>query len=187
MKQHGILLLVLLAMLPGCRKSNIPRDFSFPEKQGYVNDFAGVMSREWISETEALCGHIEERTGVQVVVVSVQTVEPFLSARSYANALGNEWGIGSEEKNGIVILAEMKTEEIFLACGDAYEKSFHVALDNIYLEAMKPLFEQKAYGEGYYRGTLACGQLLARMKDVELDEFEVSDKYITEEPVGEQK
>ncbi|MBN2378590.1 TPM domain-containing protein [candidate division WOR-3 bacterium] len=185
MKRLTPILFAFLLILSGCWKKKPPADFKFPEHRGYVNDFAYVMSPEREFKTEALCQLIERKTDVEIAVVSVPTIEPFESARDYATALGNEWGVGKKEtSDGIVILAAMQESEIFLARGEGYEESFDKVLDSIYANVMRPLFEQEDYEQGLYRGTLACGEVVAGMKGIVLDEY--GDLEEAEEPEPEE-
>ena len=83
---------------------------SFAEKlkdlkpQGYVDDFAGVLSTDARARLTALCGEVDEKTKAQIAVVTIHTLagDPI---EDFANRLYQLWGIGPKSDNrGVLIL-----------------------------------------------------------------------------------
>src|SRR5690348_2657454 len=79
-------------------------DTSKLKPTGYVNDFAHALDGRGAQELEAYCANLEQATGAQMAIVTVDTLdgEPVEDA---ANRLYREWGIGKKGKDeGILIL-----------------------------------------------------------------------------------
>jgi len=186
MNRFTYLSLILILTLAGCKDNSLiqkvdrlfpsssneesaVQDFEFPEARGYVNDFADVMPVAWEEKTEKVCVLLEAKTTAQMAVVSVQNLAPFETARDYATALGNEWGVGQKEAdNGIVIFAAIQDREMFLARGEGFSESLDTVLDSIYRNVMVPWFEKEEYGEGLYRGACATAVEIGRSYDIDL-------------------
>src|SRR3989304_1795765 len=98
------LALVLLLGLPALLGGQ-----SLPKPIGYVNDFAGVIDESSRGRIEALAAVLREKTGAEIAVVTVPTIEPYGSIEQYSIDLATQWGVGKKgEDNGIVLLLAMK-------------------------------------------------------------------------------
>ena len=72
--------------------------------QGYVNDFAGVLSVDAQARITALCGEVDQKTKAQIAVVTIRTLEGN-SIEDFTNRLYQRWGIGPKSDNrGVLIL-----------------------------------------------------------------------------------
>lgn len=75
-----------------------------PTSDFYVNDNAGVLTREtkqYIIDTNV---ELQKKTGAQIVVVTVKSLDG-MSIEDYAYQLFNSWGIGDKNKdNGLLLL-----------------------------------------------------------------------------------
>jgi uncharacterized protein len=72
--------------------------------QGYVNDFAGVLSAGTQARLAALCGEVDQKTKAQIAVVTIHNLEGY-SIEDFANRLYQRWGIGPKSDNrGVLIL-----------------------------------------------------------------------------------
>jgi len=47
-----------------------------PEPLGYVSDHAGVIEADWKARVRSVCQDLERKTGVEMVVVTVNTLAP---------------------------------------------------------------------------------------------------------------
>src|SRR5690349_13377303 len=70
---------------------------------GYVTDLAGVIGAEKIVSLEALCKELEQKTGAQMAIVTVRSLNG-QSAEFYAVDLLRQLGIGSKKDNRGVLL-----------------------------------------------------------------------------------
>jgi uncharacterized protein len=70
---------------------------------GYVSDLAGVISPDAKTRLEGLCAEVEQKTGAQMAIVTVQSLEGE-SVENYAVDLFKQLGVGSKKDNRGVLL-----------------------------------------------------------------------------------
>ena len=110
--------------------------FAIPEatSQFYVNDYANVLSQEteaYIMETGPA---LEQQTGAQIVVVTVDTLEG-KDAFAYALEIGRSWGVGGkEENNGLVLLLCPDEGDIWVSVGYGLEGALNDAKVGRYID-----------------------------------------------------
>lgn len=96
-----ILFLICFFFYPGFIFS---QDVNYPEPLGYINDYAGLLDSESISQLEELVYKIERETGSEIAVAIVDSLQG-VTEEEYAVELFERWGIGKEkEDNGLLIL-----------------------------------------------------------------------------------
>jgi len=72
--------------------------------QGYVNDFAGVLSAETKEKLTALCAEVDQKAKAQIAIVTVSSLEG-QPIEQYSIDLATAWGIGPKQKDrGVLIL-----------------------------------------------------------------------------------
>ena len=87
--------------------------------QGYVSDFAGVLSPAGKAQITALCGEVEQKTHAQIAVVTVKSLDG-QPIEDFANTLFEKWGIGPKKSgSGVLILlaAQDRTYRIEVGYG----------------------------------------------------------------------
>ncbi len=142
----------------------------FPESQGAVNDFAGVIDGESRGRIEALSRELQEKTGVALVVAAVDSMSG-LTVEEYANRLYAAWGVGGKELDeGALVLLAVKERKVRIETGYGLEGLFPDGkvgriLDNDLL----PEFREGRYGEGFYAAVLTMAEDVAEEKGVTLD------------------
>ncbi len=146
-------------------------DIPKPSDAFYVLDQAGVLKQETIKAILDKDARLEDQTGAQVCVVTVEFIG---SARisDYAYKLFNEWGIGDKTKNnGLLLLLVTGAEDYYMLQGTGLEDYFSSAtLQNILDEYMEPYFAKADY-DGGVRATMdAVFTRLAAYYNVSLDE-----------------
>lgn len=113
-------ILALLLLLAGMLLATVPGPDSW-KPQGYVSDFAGVLSPAQRAELEQQAAGIEQRLGVQVAVVTVPTIGD-ASISDYAYELGHHWGVGHKGKDdGILILFAIQDHKYSFQVGYGLE------------------------------------------------------------------
>jgi len=70
---------------------------------GYVSDLAGVIAPEARTRLEALCTEVEQKTGAQMAIVTVQSLDGE-GVENYAVDLFKQLGVGSKKDNRGVLL-----------------------------------------------------------------------------------
>jgi uncharacterized protein len=72
--------------------------------QGYVNDFAGVLSAQAKDKLTALCAEVDQKAKAQIAVVTVSSLEGE-PIEQFSIDLATAWGIGPKQKDrGILIM-----------------------------------------------------------------------------------
>src|SRR5258708_21696664 len=94
-----------------CMACLMALDTSKLKQQTHVNDFPHEMGTASRKAVEQYCRQLEQKTGVQLVIVFVTSLddEPIQSA---AGKLFREWGIGSKNANqGILLLFALQDKQ----------------------------------------------------------------------------
>jgi uncharacterized protein len=134
----------------------------WPQPTGYVNDFAHVISLDQAQQIESLLSQLEQETGAQVAVVTVDSVEEG-DIDGAAVDLFKAWGIGKKGKdNGVLILAAIKDRKGRIEVGYGLEA---VITDgqagSILRQDIFPFFKQQDYGQGLLKGARHVAILIA--------------------------
>ena len=67
--------------------------------EGYVSDFAGVLSGTAEAQLEALATEIDQKAHAQLAVITVKSLEG-QPIEDFSIALATKWGIGNKAKKG---------------------------------------------------------------------------------------
>jgi uncharacterized protein len=111
------LALVLLA-LSACALAEKINDI---RAQGYVTDLAGVINPATRQKIELLATEVEQKTGAQIAVVTVNSLEG-QTREDYAVGLYKHLGIGAKGKdNGVLILIAPKERQYRIEVGYGLE------------------------------------------------------------------
>jgi uncharacterized protein len=162
MKKAVLLLFFLLF-------SGLASAASWPGPIGYVNDFAHVISAAQSQEMENLLTNLEKKTGIQIAVVTVATVEG-ADINGAAVDLFKAWGIGKKGKdNGILFLAAIEDHRARIEIGYGLEGAVTDGqAGEILRRDMIPLFKQGDYSQALTNGVHSILGLLEKSKGMDL-------------------
>lgn len=120
-----------------------------PTDAFYVNDYADVISDEVEDEIITYGSQLDELSGAQVVLVTVDFTDGE-SLEDYALKLFNDWGIGSKEKNnGLLILLSVGDDDYWAMQGEGLEDTLTSGkISSILQEYLEPDFANKDYSAG---------------------------------------
>ena len=129
--------------------------------QGWVNDFAGILSDNIRGQIRGLCDDVKRSTGAEIAVVTVTSLEG-MSVEEYAFRLLEKWGIGEEDKdNGVLFLIAPNERKTHIEVGYGLE---HIITDGraggILDEAVVPFFKKNDYDQGILQGTRRIAELI---------------------------
>ncbi len=157
----------------------------FPRPSAYVNDFAGVLDETTINELNRILGAVENRTGAQITVAIVQSIEP-LAIEDYAVKLFESWGIGKKGKdNGVLILVAMKERRIKIEVGYGLEGAVPDGVAGSIIDNdISPRFKQGDFSGGVRAGVQQVASYVLKEYNLTLDD--VAAGYQQSEPVGKQ-
>src|SRR5712692_6541210 len=95
-----LVLLLLLLCAPAATGEQVKN----LKPQGYVNDFAGVLSAQAKDKLTALCAEVDQKAKAQIAVVTVSSLEGE-PVEQYSFDLATQWGVGPKQKSrGVLIL-----------------------------------------------------------------------------------
>jgi uncharacterized protein len=139
---------------------------------GHVSDFAGVMSASDRSATERLLTELEQKTGAQVAVVTLKTLDGGQIA-DFSTRLFERWGIGQKGKdNGILLLGatgEGRGNRLRIEVGYGLEGIMPDAAAGRILDTyVLPGWNQGRYGAALATGAAAVAQRIASDRGVTL-------------------
>lgn len=112
-----------------------------------VNDFADVFTAAQEYEMEARLEAFSDSTSNQICIVTIADLEGY-EAADYAQRLGQQWGVGSDKDNGVLILLKPRTPsqkyiDVFIATGYGIEGALPDALcKRIINNQMAPFLRQ---------------------------------------------
>lgn len=137
--------------------------FKFTKPIGYVNDFENIFTSEQRIKLDKRIGVYELETTNEIVIVTIDSIEPYENINDFATDLSNEWGIGKTEKNnGLLILFSKSLREIRISTGLGTEK---ILTDEICKKVIDqtiiPEFKKGNYYNGIEKGLT---ELIAKWK-----------------------
>lgn len=87
---------------------------------GFINDFAGVLSPQTKGALEALATELKQKTGAEVAVAIVPSLGDE-TIETYANLLGEKWGVGDAEDRGALIVLAIEDRQLRVEIGYGLE------------------------------------------------------------------
>jgi len=128
---------------------------------GYVSDLAGVIRPEAKERLEALCAEVEQKTGAQMAIVAVQSLEGD-SVENYAVDLYKQLGVGSKKENrGVLLLVAPNERKYRIEVGYGLEPVINDARAGDAGRAMVPFLRANDYGTATVVATRQLAKYIA--------------------------
>jgi len=145
-------------------------DIDYPDYTGYVNDFAGILDNASASDLEALITGIEQDTGAEIAVVTIDTLEG-ITIEEYAVQLFEQWGIGkADEDNGLLILVALAERQVRIEVGYGLEGVVtDLEAGRIIDEIIVPNFKNEDYSRGIYDAVVTISNQVYGEEDLVTD------------------
>ena len=143
-------------------------DTSKLKPTGYVNDFAHALDPAGKARLEAYCMTLEQSTGVQMAIVTVDTLddEP---VEDVGNRLFREWGIGKKGKdNGVLLLFAIKDHKNSVELGYGIEPIISDGDAGDILRGIRPILRQGNYSGALLAAAQEIGNRIAKEQGVDL-------------------
>jgi uncharacterized protein len=115
---NALLLTFVTLMAATITQAQAPTQY---KPQGYVNDFANVLSPATHQQLTALCSEVEQKAHAQIAVVTVPSTngQPI---QDYTFDLATKWGIGPKQSNrGVLILFAINDHKYWTQVGYGLE------------------------------------------------------------------
>jgi uncharacterized protein len=140
---------------------------TFPKPNGYINDFAGVLSPAMKAQLEALATEVKEKTGAEVAVAIVQSLEGD-TVEDYANKLAGQWGVGDKNDRGALLLLAIQDRGLRLEVGYGLEPILTDGMAGEVLDQVKPYLGRGDFDGGVRVGVARVAQIIAADAGVRL-------------------
>lgn len=162
-------------------KPNLPAQ----SREFYIYDEAEIMDSDLENYIISVNKELEEKTGAQVVVASVNSLEG-LDINTYATSLFEKWKIGSSEyDNGLLILIVATEGNMWIETGYGLEGALPAGrLKTIIERDMIPSFKNDNYNEGIEGGFNSIINYIEKDYDIVLDKKRIDDNYPTQNETG---
>lgn len=148
----NILLVVIMSFLflPSARALNIPN------LQGYVNDYADMITPSVKSELENKLRAFEQEDSTQIVILTIPSLEGEMIEK-FSLKVANTWKLGQRGKdNGILFLVSKQDRKMRIEIGRGLEKKLPNAIaGRIINEIIKPKFAVGDFDGGFIAGASA--------------------------------
>ena len=127
-----------------------------PRLQGYVNDYAGMISPSAKSKIEEGLKAFEQSDSTQVVVLTIPSLEGE-NIEEFSIKVAEAWKIGQQQKdNGILLIVSKQDRKIRIEVGRGLEgKLTDLMAGRIIDQVIKPRFKQGDFDGGFIAGASA--------------------------------
>jgi uncharacterized protein len=137
--------------------------------QGYVTDLAHVIDPATKARLETLCAEVEQKTGAQIAVVTVESLDG-QNKEDYAADLYKHLGVGSRKENrGVLLLLAPNEHQYRIEVGYGLEPVINDARAGDIGREMLPDLRRGDYNAAVLLGTTGVAQLIAADKGVQLN------------------
>ena len=131
------------------------------------------MRQEDIRSIESLAAAVQQRTGAQIAVVTVQSFAPFGSLDEFSIALAENWGIGQRgEDTGVLLILAVSERRVRIEVGYGLEGAIPDSVAGRILDTtILPAFQAGDFSGGLARGANSIAAIIAREKGIDPAEF----------------
>jgi uncharacterized protein len=135
---------------------------------GYVSDLAGVIGAEARTRLETLCAEVEQKTGAQMAIVTVTSLEGE-SVDNFGVDLFKQLGVGGKKDNrGVLLLVAPNERKYRIEVGYGLEPVINDARAGDAGRAMVPSLRQGDYGKAAEAGAWQIAGYIAADSGVTL-------------------
>ncbi len=119
----GLIVTDAIPQCPGCDFTIRDLDSRLlkpPQRQGFVNDFAKLLSEKHRENLETVLAAFAKKSGGEMVLVTIKNTRPVKPAE-YVFWLFNRWEVGGATHNGLMILLAQDEHRIESEVGYSWE------------------------------------------------------------------
>jgi uncharacterized protein len=147
-----------------------------PQLQGYVNDYAGMISPQTKTELENELRAFEQTDSTQLVILTIPSLEGE-DLEEFSIRVADTWRIGQKNKdNGIILLVAQQERKLRIEVGQGLEgKLTDLMAGRIIDLVMKPRFKRGDFDGGFLAGVHA-------LIDATRGEFKADERRSVQKP-----
>ncbi len=137
--------------------------------QGYVNDFAGVLSAATVEKLTQVSTEVDQKAKAQIAVVTVKTLEGD-PVEDFANHLFQKWGVGAKGTDrGVMVLLATDDHKYWTEVGYGLEPILPDGKVGGFGRDMVPFLRQSDYNGAVVQMVSQIAQVIAQDSHVSLD------------------
>lgn len=147
-------------------------DFKAPAYQGYVTDYAQLLTQEQRHYLTAVSTDLARQTTIQVATLVVPEMGADFTIESYANQVFEAWGIGQKGKdNGVLFILALQERKLRIEVGYGLEGVLTDGQSGALLDALVlPVLKRGDLGQGVVVGHVGICEFLADAYGVTLSQ-----------------
>jgi serine/threonine protein kinase len=136
--------------------SSLEKKTSVPQLQGYVNDYAKIISPVVKAQLEEVLKGLEETDTTQMVILTIPSLQAE-AIESFALKVGNTWKIGQKNKdNGIILVVAKQERKIRVEIGRGLKgRVSNLIAGRIIDQEITPKFKKGDFDGGFSAGVSA--------------------------------
>jgi uncharacterized protein len=136
----------------------------------YVNDFAGVLSQQTITQVDGICSSVYQRANAQIVVVTVKNLDGG-DVDDFTARLEEKWKIGRKGSDrGVLILIAVEDHKYRIEVGYGLEGILPDARAGDIGRQMVPSLKKADYDSAVRIATVAVAQIISADAGVDLSQ-----------------
>lgn len=171
-QQTALLWLGILALL--LARSAAAQNPKELRPQGYVNDFARVISPDSKHSLEAICQEVDKKADAQIAIVTVRSLDR-RSVEEYSIELASHWGIGPKQRDrGVMILVAPHEHRYRIEVGYGLEPILPDGLVGDFGRQALPQLRINNYSGAILLLTERIAEVIAKDRGVTLDSLSQS-------------
>jgi uncharacterized protein len=157
--------LALAALIPCAARAQAPN----LKPQGYINDFAGVLSPSTKQQLTDLATELDQKTKSQLAVVTVHSLDG-QPIDDYSIGLAEKWGIGSKKAGdtGVMLLLAIGDHKDRIEVGYGIEPILTDGMAGDILRSMAPDLRRGDYDAAVTMGAVQIASIIAKANHVQL-------------------
>lgn len=127
---------------------------SLPAPNGYVNDFAGILTPEAAARLAQLCTELDKKAHAQIAVVTIKSLDPDKSGaapsiQEFATALEDKWKVGPKNSDrGLLVIVSLNPRKYWIEVGYGLEGVLNDAKVGDIGRDMQPYLHSGNYSQG---------------------------------------
>jgi len=160
---------LMLALL--CASAALAEKIEQLKPQGYVNDFAGVLSEGAREQITAVCREVDQKAHAQMAVVTLRSLDD-VPVEDFANKLYERWGVGYKGENrGVLILLAVNDRKYRVEVGYGLEPVLPDGKVGGFGREMLPSLRRGDYGAALLHLTASVARVIATDRGVALGDL----------------